>query len=172
MIEAMGTRTISEHKPSSSLREALESAQLVIVFGLKKLCTPLVEIARGQKRVSLEVSGALSARQARRETRAAVERCTQGPVLLFTESDLVVRELSLCMMLNQLPNLRLRTSYTVAETIHRSNVRVFDYNGGKMTPVEVTSHGFRIPEEDDEVQKQSALMQDCFCALDEGDPHE
>lgn len=94
-------------------------------------------------------------------------------LLLFTNSDIVVREVSLCLMINHINGLDGEdwgdsTGYLEDETaLNFSRVAVFHSTRGSLAPVEVTKHGFRIPGEDEEMAKMSALEQDCFHAIDE-----
>lgn len=94
-------------------------------------------------------------------------------LLLLTNSDIVVREVSLCLMINFINGLAGEewgdsTGYLEDETsLNFSMVAVFHSARGSLVPVEVMKHGFRIPGEDEEMSKMSALEQDCFHAIDE-----
>lgn len=169
----------------SSLEEALKARKMVVVLGadaaLRHNLTSLASNHKVPSRVTSdwigESRGIWWERNATRRAVALASRMDLSGtkevrpygLLLFTSSDIVVRELSICLMINLInEDWDATNEYQEDETLlSHSMIAVFHFKDGKLNPVEVTKQGFRIPGEDEEMAKMSALEQDCFHAIDE-----
>lgn len=165
------------------VEEALKDKKLVVVLhadnSIQRDLSSLAEQHGVPRRsINAEHGRIILARNAARRAVALASKAdlsSKGMVvrpiglLLFTNSDIVVREVSLCLMINFInEDWDATNEYLEDETLlNFSRVAVFHSTRGSLVPVEVTKHGFRIPGEDEEMAKMSALEQDCFHAIDE-----
>lgn len=154
---------------SKTIRDALATNKLVVVLGegTASLAIDVRYAEQGRSEV-LAWNTWPSSKRARERARDAVGfACGRmGQAVVFAAlSDAFLRELSVCAMLHDLPMLAKAHGYE--HTIAWTDVAVFVVEGLRLMPVEGSRHGWRVESEEAEMQRMSALMQDCFAELDE-----
>lgn len=155
---------------TKTIRDALASHKLVVVLGEGTASLAIDLRYAGHDRGRFEVlawPASNGVAQERKRARDAVgfAHGRMGRAVVFAPvGAFFLSELSACAMLHGLPALAKAHGYD--HTIAWTDVAVFVVEGLHLVPVEGSRHGWRIESEDAEIERMSALMQDCFHGLD------